>query len=296
MSDGEVFSAPGLALTYPVVPIYHRFRKAILPLRRFFLGDRYLARVGNHRMVVNLADRGFTQRFFYRREHEPAETAVLRRLVRPGMTVIDVGANIGLHTVELSELVGAGGRVFAFEPDPSNRGLLEENIALNGCPNVTVVGAALGDRDGELVLFQSKYNQGDHRTYSGEADPRFHRGGDRTEVRVPCRRLDSFAAEHDLDIDFLKVDIQGAEARLWEGMAEVVSRRQQLRMVSEFWPDGIRFCGDNPVELLGAMTEAGFLIHTVEAGQLTPVAPSDLLGQIPANKHVNVVLSRTSLD
>jgi len=151
-----------------------RFRKILLPIRRRLCGDRYLANVAGRPMVVNLADRGFTARLYYRSSHEPRAMAVFRRLVQPGMTVFDVGAHIGFYAVEASSAVGPEGRVIAFEPDPTNRALLEENLQLNECANVTVLPCAVSDQPGELTLHRSEYNSGDHRIYVDTNDPKFH--------------------------------------------------------------------------------------------------------------------------
>jgi FkbM family methyltransferase len=268
----------------------------LLPLRRLAFGDRYLATVDGRPMVVNLADRGFTARLFYRSSHEPETMAIFRRLVRPGMTVFDVGAHIGFYTVQASEAVGPDGHVFAFEPDPVNRALLEENLGLNACTNVTVVPCALSDAAGELTLHRSGYNSGDHRIYDDASDPGFHRGGTRTEVRVKTLRLDDFVAEHGLLPDVLKCDIQGAECRMWTGMRDTVERSRGLRLLMEYWPHGIRGCGDDPEELFRWISEAGFTVWSIEKdGSLPERQAVELIASLPAEKHMNIVCSRTPL-
>jgi len=91
------------------------------------------------------------ERWLYLRLHRLGrmgreERATLEKIVRPGMTVLDVGGNIGLYTVLLSRLVGPAGRVISFEPDPALFALLRENCALNGCTNVEAHNLALGRR------------------------------------------------------------------------------------------------------------------------------------------------------
>lgn len=119
--------------------------------------------------------------------------------VPAGGVVFDVGAWIGPYTLLASRLVGPGGRVFSFEPDPVARRLLERNIALNGADNVTVVPAALGPRD------ETKWLSGGH----SEA-----RIGDDGEHQVTMTTLAGFIEEQGVKPDVIKVDIEGGELTL----------------------------------------------------------------------------------
>src|SRR5688572_13621160 len=76
-----------------------------------------------------------------------AETRLFRELIRPGMVVVDVGANIGYFSLLASTLVGPTGRVYAFEPDPVNCALLRKNVRLNRVTNIEVIESALSDNE-----------------------------------------------------------------------------------------------------------------------------------------------------
>ena len=71
--------------------------------------------------------------------YEPEQTRAFEELVKPGDTVLDVGAHVGYYTLLSSVLVGASGRVFAFEPNPRNYHYLDQHVYLNRCRNVTTV-------------------------------------------------------------------------------------------------------------------------------------------------------------
>lgn len=273
--------------------VIRSLRKSALGLRRRWLGDRAIVRVRGRRFAVNLADERFTARLYYGRAHEPEEADLLGRLFAPGMTVLDVGANIGLHTVEAAVRVHPGGRVVAFEPDPVNRALLEENCARNGCDNVTVVASAVGDAVGQLTLYRSAVNYGDHRIYNGADDDRYNADRPRTTLTVPVTTVDAYVRAHGLRVDFVKSDIQGAEARLWRGMRQTVAGRPDLRVLMEFWPYGIRGCGDDPVALLDEIAGAGFGLYVLDGGSLRRRAPGALLASLPGEHFTNVLCSRS---
>lgn len=97
--------------------------------------------------------------------YEPNEFAFVREFVKPGMTVVDVGANIGLYTTYLAHLTGAGGRVFAFEPSEREFIELRENLAVNGLDHVTVLTHGLHDQEAELDFFIASDELRGHNTF-----------------------------------------------------------------------------------------------------------------------------------
>ena len=92
----------------------------------------------------------------------PREHRMLGKLVRPGMTVVDVGANIGLYTLHLAGLVGPSGRVISFEPDPDLVPLLRDNCDANGAGNVEIHPMALGAGAEAMLLHRMAFNSGDN--------------------------------------------------------------------------------------------------------------------------------------
>ncbi|MGH8164650.1 MAG: FkbM family methyltransferase, partial [Rhodanobacteraceae bacterium] len=117
------------------------------------------------------------------RSYEPFETSLLTSELRPGMTVVDVGANIGYYTLLFSKLAGDKGRVYAFEPEPQNFALLERNLTRNHRANVTIFNEAASDQSGHSFLYLSTVNHGDHQAYpSGES---------RRKVEMKMVRIDA---------------------------------------------------------------------------------------------------------
>ena len=182
------------------------------------------------------------------RWHAPV-VAMIRDHVRPGMTVADIGANIGLMAVHAGDAVGPDGQVLAFEPEPRNFALLSENARHARWRNVIPIEAAVGERPGTLTLYLSPRDSGDHRTVPG--------AGVRESCQVPAISLDQLSAERRTTIHFAKMDIQGAEGQALRGMQETLKSPDFRGLVLEFWPDALRGAGEDPVGIVRQLHEAG---------------------------------------
>jgi FkbM family methyltransferase len=175
-----------------------------------------------------------------------------------GLSVLDVGANIG--TVAVSLLVRHGvERVVAVEPDAENVRLLRANLALNGVQDrVEILQIALSDTDGTLLLERSENNCGDHRIRVADpSGPDLSGEGKRTTVEVVGRRLDwlADAKEIDLDsIDLVWMDAQGHEGHILAGADRLAAAG--IPIVTEYWPYGLRRAGG--LESFHAFVGAGY--------------------------------------
>jgi FkbM family methyltransferase len=197
---------------------------------------------------------------------EPFETELLKAHVGRGDVVLDLGANIGYYTLLFASLVGPEGKVFAFEPDPTNFDLLTRNVRRNGYTNVVPVPAAVGDRTGKLRLFLCEENRGDHRTYDS--------GDGRPSVEVDVVRLDDYLKDFERPIAFVKMDVQGSEPAVLSGMAGLLQRNPRMKLATEFWPFGLHRSGSSAEAFLQALEGQGFALHVIdEAAQR--VAPAD---------------------
>ena len=156
---------------------------------------------------------------------DESELRLVRRVLGPGDTVLDVGANVGLYTLAMADAVGREGRVHAFEPNPSTLTRLKRNLALNGCDNVVVHAVAVGDRDAVVALRSADP------TESGLATV----VGDGTELaRVPQVTLDDAAADHGFSsVALLKLDVEGAESSVLRGAADLIARGSLPRVLFE---------------------------------------------------------------
>ena len=191
-----------------------------------------------------------------------AARAYFEKAMRPGMTVVDAGANQGLYALLFSRLTGTAGRVFAFEPDPDLHRAAVANCQANHAANVTLFPLALGSRNSCLTLRRSLLNAGDNRLAPGS--PQFSRQA----IEVSVKPLDAVLAG--ATVDFMKIDVQGWEWEVLQGMHGILERSPGLTLVLEFWPNGLRAAGADPIRLLEFLRQRGFRIHGLGA-ELQPI-------------------------
>jgi len=153
-------------------------------------------------------------------EFSEGETELFRQIIKPGMTVVDAGANIGAHTVYLAQAVGPRGRVLAFEPQRVLYQMLCGNLALNLHANVSTYNAGLGASDGKMSVPRVDYSQGGNFGSVGlSAGP-----GDEVAVLT----LDSLRLPA---CHLIKIDVEGMEREVLAGAADTLARHSPLLYV-----------------------------------------------------------------
>ena len=186
------------------------------------------------------------------------ELKILARLIRRGMTVVDAGANQGLYTLYLADLVRPG-RVFALEPEPRLYRQLVSNVRNNSAENVNCYQIALSDSAGSLTLVPGGLNLGDNRIILDQEEPP-------EKISVKAATLDELSLAE--KIDFLKMDIQGWEAKALTGARKTLERNPNLILMFEFWPYGLVKAGANPDAVLRFLEECGLGLWQVRNGKL----------------------------
>jgi FkbM family methyltransferase len=154
--------------------------------------------------------------------YEPDVQRLYAQTLKPGMVVYDVGAHVGFLATLGARLVGPSGRVICFEPLPDNQKSLAHNIELNGLENVTLIPAALGDREGI-----ASFAVGEDVAWGKLGD------GGKTSISVHVHRLTEAAAVHELPKpDVIKIDIEGGETAMLAGAEELI-RKYRPRLFIE---------------------------------------------------------------
>lgn len=201
------------------------------------------------RLVGGVRDRAF----LYRVEDgtfEPQTVRVLRQVVRPGMVMLDVGAYLGYYTILASRAAGPQGRVYAFEPDPSNFRWLRYNLSINGCDNVAIFQRALSSSPGTGHLYR-------HATDPSKSSLAAREGwGQRIQAELDT-------ADRLVDapfVDLVKIDVEGAEPFVLKGMAGLLMRTQDPILLVESNPRALEESGSSADELLQLLKMFGFTL------------------------------------
>jgi FkbM family methyltransferase len=234
---------------------------------------------------VEAADFGVTLELESTGSYEPLTRLTLSSLLGPGMTFVDIGAHVGLFAVPASQWVFPDGQVFAFEPHPGNRALLEENLTANQCGGVHVIAFAVSDQTGSAPLHISAFNTGDHQLYGT------HRG--RRTVDVQCTTLDDFF-EAGTRIDVIKMDVQGAEGAAFRGMRRVLADNPDIAVIWELSPSQLRSAGDDPAAVLQWLVDAGFHLSLIDdaADAVIRGTVDEILQQCPDDSYMNILCRR----
>ena len=190
---------------------------------------------------------------------EPFETEVIKKHVKKGDTVVDIGANIGYYTLILSKLVGDSGKVFAFEPDPENFSLLEKNVKANNLKNAILINKAVSDKTGKTSLFLSENNNADHRIYKSH-DSNYKKK--RKSIVVDVVKFDDYF-KNKPKISFVKIDVEGAEGAVIGGMGSTIKNNLSLKILLELFPIANVNFGITPEIYLNCLTKHGFDIYSL---------------------------------
>jgi FkbM family methyltransferase len=197
-------------------------------------------------------------------------------LVGPGDRCVDAGANVGVHTVRLARLVGRGGEVIAFEPDPEVVQRTRRNVSLNDLANVRLIGAAASDQAGEMKLFRPSPSD----TNRARASLTHHRYLTGANVTVPVTTVDATCAG--APVALIKIDVEGHEAAVVRGAADTISRHAPS-IVFEYAPQLLRDPGESP---FGWLADRGYRLFRIrcDRGRLSGRGrlALDFLPELPA--------------
>jgi FkbM family methyltransferase len=235
------------------------FPKMAIPLRLPF-GAWWLAEKGalDHELMYN----GF----------EEAEVQFVHRLLRPGMTVLDIGAHHGLYTLLTAKRVGRNGRVIAFEPSPRECRRLAKHVRVNRCRNVEVHACAVGDRSGGAELFMVDGFRDWGNSLRPPAVPEPTR-----MVRVPVRKLDDVLAERGIEhVDFIKLDAEGGELAILEGARKLLQTAPRPAILAEVEDIRTRPWGYPAREIMQLLARWNYRWFALsETGSLYLASPDD---------------------
>lgn len=271
MDCGKKFNLPG----------YRRIMSALWDLLRPH-GD-VCSQFQGFKLILPGQDTVMTPMMLVHGVHEEAETELLRRELREGKTFVDIGANIGYFSLLASSLVGLQGKVFAFEPEPESYRFLCENIRLNHAQNVIPFQKAVSRNNGKTKFFLDEGNRGGHTMASKNIQTQ-----KKGEIEVETVTLDDFYENAGGAIHFIKVDAQGAEGLIFEGMNKILTL-PNLKMLIEFWPAGLRALGTDPLKFLNRLSlNFEIQIFDFKKKDFCASTPSEVMKRIEAQSYLNL--------
>ncbi len=246
----KMFAGRGIGDRFPAVRSLNNIMVSLL--------QSDTAEVHGHRMYL---DQTHLYDFSITGIIEPEITDLVMREVKDGDVVLDLGASIGYYTLLFAKLVGAEGKVFAFEPDPESFALLKKNVEINGYQNVILVRKAVSNKTGSTKLYT---NNGTHTIC--ELD------GNSLTAEIESISLDDYFRNDNAMISFIKMDIEGAEGRAVEGMTGLLRKNKDIKMVAEFWPVGLKSFGLK--RFLDLLQEQSLRLYHIDAKEHT-ILPLD---------------------
>lgn len=201
-------------------------------------GRRFVERpIFSFRMLLDLDDRGISRTLLLFGQRELEHKIMLEQILRPGMTVLDIGANIGYYALMELAMIQPGGRLIAVEPSPSNVALLKRNLALNGYNDVEVHQAAVSDRVARRAFFMSEMSN--LNTFHATGAGSLHLKGDTIDVETTT--VSEIMSGRPLDL--IRMDVEGHEVEVLSGLLPAIERNEIAPMIifethlSRYTPD-----------------------------------------------------------
>lgn len=241
--------------------------------------------------------------------HEEGTTALFKKVVKPGDIVLDLGANIGYFTILAAKLAGPTGKVFSFEPEPTNFWYLTKNIKLNHCINVFAFQKAVSDRVGQTQLFVCSYDSGHHtiNQYDGIESYRRGRRSMAHAIEIETLTVDEFLRDKIDRVDIIKMDVEGAEALALLGMKDTLGCNHSIKVFLEFFPMLIKKMGSSPEAYAKSLlNDFGFLMYAIGHDYAMKGVSKDLIRIENVRQlmklleheddHVNLYLTREAQD
>jgi FkbM family methyltransferase len=234
-------------------------------------------------------DEGIDFAIFLFGHFEPGTVRFFQKRIRPGSVVLDIGANIGSHTLPLAQCVAPSGKVHAFEPTEFAFSKLLSNIALN--PELAHLIVA-----NHMFLSATQEENVPAQVYSSwpliptpGVHPK-HLGRLQSTSGASAVTLDSYCREHRIErVDWIKLDVDGNEFTVLQGARETLSRCKP-NIVMELSPYGFREAGQSFTEFVNYLLGFGYQIYQLENDRPLPSDPAKLDALVPDGAGINVLL------
>lgn len=217
----------------------------------------------------------------FKEKQDAFEISLIKKYTEAGDTVLDIGANIGFYAEILSQQVGKKGQVHCFEPDSTNFKHLQNRCA--SLKNVSVNNKAVADKTQTIKIYTSKQLNVDHRTYKPDEYDQ--------EIDIDAIAIDDYLTNK--TVNFIKMDIQGFEMSAVKGMTKTL-QSPHLKMLSEFWPYGMKKAGTTVLEYYQFLKQNNFFVYLIENKQLVELTEERVKTflDLPETTYMNIFASK----
>ncbi len=222
----------------------------------------------------------------FKEKQDAFEISLMKKYIQSGDKVLDIGANIGFYAEILSTLVGTKGKVHCFEPDGINFGHLKKRC--ENLLNVSINQKAVADKTQKIKIYTSKQLNVDHRTYKPDEYDQ--------EIDIDAISIDDYLSlnSQDSEMNFIKMDIQGFEMSAVKGMEKTLLK-SDIKMLSEFWPFGMRKAGTSVLEYYRFLRQYNFYVYLIENQQLIELSEDKVITflDLPETTYMNIFASKS---
>lgn len=190
-------------------------------------------------------------------ESEPGVRSVIEKLLKPGDTFIDVGANLGLHTLAAARAMRGQGSIIAFEPFEPTKRLLEKTVWINGYSDIVQIHQTAVGKNGSRTLFLGPAS-GHHSLFplsSISSAP---------TAQVSCITLDSVIPNNSR-INLIKIDVEGAELEVLEGAESIIKQNPEIAIIAEYGCSHIRRSGRTEKDWFSQFERLGLTWRVINA-------------------------------
>lgn len=235
---------------------------------------RELIYLGNHRVLtrtiwgqkifVDTSDISLAPHILLDGFWEMWITKVFAATIKEGMTVVEIGANVGYYTILAASIIGPTGKLYAFEANPDVLEVLFQSIEVNGfLDRVTLINKAVSDKSGITKFYKLKRHHG-RNSIADFSEEFLKQYMDETEtIEVETVSLDNYFSNNDTIVDIIKIDAEGSEALIFRGMKKLLQENPHVTIICEFTPDLISGTGENPKQFLEAIAGHGFKLRII---------------------------------
>ncbi len=222
----------------------------------------------------------------FKNKQDAFEIELLKKHIKQNDTVLDIGANIGFYATILSDIVGEKGVVHCFEPDSKNFEHLKKTTA--DFKNIKINNKAVGPKTEKLKIYTSKNLNVDHRTYKPEEYDK--------EIEIDAVSIDDHLASNP-KVDLIKMDIQGFEMQAIQGMQTILDKNKDIKLISEFWPYGLKKAGSSVTEYFNFLQSKGFTCYLLEETSLLKLTAEKVSSLEPLGEehYFNIFATRTNV-